>query len=144
MRRSRARMFILSVFALSVTTILLDAQRRPPIHWVDGGATVVVGPGEIFDFEARFFSDMPISNAHWWVSQGLDPLFVQTGSITPLGNLEANKIYTIKHRIIVPTNLQTHQYKGVLEIYHHKENGNQSVTVYPEVLNVTIYVMDAD
>ena len=41
-----------------------SVPARPPIHWVSGGGTLVAVQGEMFEFEARFFSDVPISNAH--------------------------------------------------------------------------------
>jgi hypothetical protein len=97
----------------------------------------------MFDFEAKFFSDIPISNAHWWVSQGLDPLFVRTGSVTPIGYIEVDRIYTIRHRIYVPAGLEPRLFQGALEVYHHKESGDQSVQVFPEVLRLKIYVMEA-
>lgn len=143
MQKKTRRVLLVAFLFLYGWAAVLVAQRRPPIHWVSGGETLVVMHGETFDFEAEFFSDIPISNAHWWVSQGLDPLFIQTGSVTPIGNVEANHVYTIRHRIFVPEGLETRLFQGELQVYHHKESGNQSVQVFPEVLQLKFYVMEA-
>ena len=137
---------IMRVFSLFLLLLLARATpavpARPPIHWVSGGGTLVAVQGEIFEFEARFFSDVPISNAHWF-AQSLESIVGPTGSAAPLGNLEADRVYTIQRSVLVPYNLPTGVYGGALLIYHHRETGDPSGDVIPETLAVKIYVIDA-
>ena len=140
-KKKRMRMF--SLFLLLVLGRATPAvPARPPIHWVSGGGTLVAVKGEIFEFEARFFSDVLISNAHWF-AQSLESIVGPTGSAAPLGNLEADRVYTIERSILVPYDLPTGVYAGALLIYHHRETGNPSGEVIPETLAIKIYVIEA-
>lgn len=141
MRKLRTVAFAALVL-MCIAAHVASAQRRPPVQWVSGGGTLVVVQGEELEFEASFFSTVPIPAAHWWASLALEPLFGWTGSQTPIGQVEANRIYTIRHHIRVPENFPARLYSGIVQVYHHKETGDPSQRVYPEVLPVKIYVME--
>ena len=141
MRKLRTLVFAAFVL-MCMAADMASAQRRPPVQWVSGGGTLVAVQGEDFQFEASFFSTVPIPNAHWWASFGLEPVLGRTGSPTPIGAIEANRVYTIRHRVHISENLGVGVYAGIVQVYHHKESGNPSQRVYPEVLKVKIYVME--
>ena len=141
MKRIKGTLLPLGLLCL-ITGLAHGQSHRPPVKWVTGSETLAVAQGEEFDFEASFFSSSPIPNAHWWASFGLEPLFGRTGSPTPIGNVEPNYVYTIRHRIRVAENCPPGLYSGDIQVYHHKEPGNSTQRVYPEVLHVKIYVME--
>ena len=143
MQRIRVRCFLMGLFCL-ITVLAYGQEHRPPVNWVAGSETLAVVQGEEFDFEASFLSSSPIPNAHWWASFGLEPLFGRTGSPTPIGAVEPNQLYIIRHPIRVPQNLPPGLYAGNIQVYHHKEGWNSTQRVYPEVLPVKIYVMERD
>lgn len=141
MKRIRGALLPLGLLCL-ITGLAYGQGHRPPVKWVAGSETLAVVQGEEFDFQASFFSSSPIPNAHWWASFGLEPLFGRTGSPTPIGDVEPNRVYTIRHPIRVPGNLPPGRYEGIIQVYHHKEEWNSTQRVYPEVLPVKIYVME--
>jgi len=117
------------------------AQRRPPIHWVSGGETLAVEMGKTLDFEAAFYSDIRIPNADWWLSSSLHPLFGGALEYAGfLGEIEPDRIYRIRVRINIPPTLKSDKYTGNLHVFNRK--GGQPFATVPEVLPVTIYVME--
>jgi len=143
MKTIRGALLLLGLFCL-FTGLAYGQRHRPPVKWVDGSETLAVVQGEEFDFEASFFSSLPIPNAHWWASFGLEPLFGRTGSPAPIGDVDPNRVYTILHPLRVPENLPPGLYAGIIQVYHHKEGWNSTQRVYPEVLPIKIYVMEGN
>ena len=118
-------------------------QHQSPITWVSGGESWVVEKGEEFRFEASFVSRVPISNAYWWVTGGLLPIFGRTiFRRPPLGNIEPDRIYTIQLSVRIPEDLTAARYSGRLMVFHGRESSDPSDKVYPELLPLKIEVMD--
>ena len=118
-------------------------QHQSPITWVSGGESWVVEKGEELRFEASFLSRVPISNAYWWVTGGLLPIFGRTiKTWTPLGNIEPDRVYTIQLSVRVPEDLPAERYSGRLMVFHSTESSDPSERVYPELLPLKIDVLD--
>ena len=124
---------------------LANAQRRPaPITWVEGGETWVIIKGEEVVFEAKFFSRVPIANAHWWMTPPLHRLFgFDQFRVTLIGYVEPDRVYSVSQRFRIPEEIRPGLYTGSLMIFHQDEpNVDWSHRVYPEVLSLKIYVME--
>ena len=117
------------------------AQRRPPIHWLSGGDSIVVYPGETFEYEASFFSDIRIASACWWFSPSMDELLETAEKPNRiLGEIVTDRIYRIRFRFHIPSTLPPRQYRGSMFIYHFP--GDPGLHKLPDILSVNIYVME--
>ncbi|MBI4443197.1 MAG: hypothetical protein HY649_07460 [Acidobacteria bacterium] len=131
--------------AMSCAVALADhvPQHQSPITWISGGESWVVQKGEEFRFEASFLSRVPISNAHWWITGGLLPIFGRSiFTWSPLGNIEPDRVYTIQLSIRIPDDLTAQRYSGNLMVFHARESSDASNRVYPELLPLKINVLD--
>jgi hypothetical protein len=129
---------------------LLPAQNRPPVHWLNGGQPIAVKQGESFDFQAQFYSDVAIPDA-WWGMPGrigvvMAPNHSAASGRVYFGDVEPNRIYSIRLSVQVPPDLPTGQYPGNLIIFNlaKQANGSAGSSQFPEYLRVVVYVMDAN
>jgi hypothetical protein len=132
------------------TTGFLPAQNRPPVHWVNGGQPVAVKQGDTFDFQAQFYSDVAIPNAWWGMPGRIGVVMASNHSADSgrvfIGDVEPNRIYSIRLQVPVPQDLPTGQYPGNLIIFNMAKQAGSSAgsSQFPEYLRVMVYVMDAN
>jgi hypothetical protein len=149
MKKSVCLLFGALVMLAGPTSSFLTAQNRPPLHWVSGGESIVVKQGEAFDFQAQFYSDVAITDARWVIMGRMESLIYSEHSANrgaiPIGNVEPNRIYSIRVHLQVPQNFAPGLYTGDMRVFTPKYlSGSDGWQFFPEFLRVKFYVMDAN
>ncbi len=145
-----ATFFFVAFVTLAAPTIsFLPAQNRPPVHWVSGGESIVVKQGESYDFQAQFYSDLAVTGAASVMKGKILSLVSPEpanggGVLSQIGDVEPNRIYSIRYHLQVPQNLPLGEYPGILTVVNWKRYDTAGTQVFPENLRVKIYVLDAN
>ena len=140
MTRYRRMPVIIVALILCAEAMFLLAHTFPqPILWLEDPGELSVQPGETVVLEASFTSAVAIPNVVCILTPGFEPL-VPSRNVW-VGDVEADRVYTVRYLIQVPESASRQTYAGNLQVNESvRLNRRSAELLYPRVLPVVIHV----